>query len=403
MTIFLLEVNNQLSFLFKDIPREEREKGALILGAKLLEIFIGAKLFDDALEKIAGRRAALDPIETINDLTGDITGKKVNNVFDILGGEGFLEETEAKNRSQVVANLWSNLADQTPFIGGLIGGEGGRLPVASALPDFGELGKLLDGDVSWDKKKQILKDEILWKPVMYLIPPAGGTQAKRLRDAYKLLTQQGNYKLNDKGEKQLRYLAERDLGTALKVGFFGQYATKEGVEYIDKGFPMLSAKKTQIVDDAESQGIDRYLAKEIMDDASDFEKDWDFRRYLLERDDLTPEQKKWIDKRLFDNSKVWERIDYSGDEALMEMTGKNKSTNERVKEAVDADIDAAIYQRAYEAQKGIESDKDASGETIPLSRDEKRKEAVEEAVGDELSPAELKKLYDILDISKKVW
>lgn len=403
LTMFQLEVNNQLSFLWKDFRREEREKGALLLGAKLLEIFIGAKLFDDALEKIAGRRAALDPLEIINDLTGDRTGKKLNNVFDILGGEGFLEETEAKNPSQVAANLWSNLADQTPFIGGLIGGEGGRLPVASALPDFGELGKLLDGDVSGEKKKQILKDELLWKTVMYLLPPAGGTQVKRVRDAYNLLKQRGNYKRNDKGEKQLRYLAERDLGTALKAGFFGQYATKEGVEYIDKGFPMLSAKKTQIVDDAESQGIDRYLAKEIMDDASNFEKDWDFRRYLLARDDLTPEQKKWIDKRLFDNSKVWERIDYSQDEAFMEMTGKNKATNERVKEAVDADIDAAIYQRAYEAQKGIKSDKDKYGETIPLSRDEKRKEAVEEAVGDELTPAELKKLYDILDISKKVW
>lgn len=403
LTMFQLEVNNQLSFLWKDFRREEREKGALILGAKLLEIFIGAKLFDDALEKIAGRRAALDPIEIINDLTGDITGKKVNNVFDILGGEGFLEEKEPEEFSQWVANLWGNLADQTPFIGGLIGGEGGRLPVASALPDFGELSKLGDGDVSWDKKKQILKDEILWKPVMYLLPPAGGTQAKRWRDAYNLLTQQGNYKLNDKGEKQLRYLATDDTPTRLRSTLFGQYSTEEGQEYIDKGFPMLSAKKTQIVDDAESQGINRYLAKEIMDDASNFEKDWDFRRYLLERDDLTPEQKKWIDKRFFDNSKVWERIDYSQDEAFMEMSGKSDASKERVIEAINADIDAAIYQRAYEAQKGIESDKDENGETIPLSRDKKRKEAVEEAVGDELSREKLEKLHDILNISKKVW
>lgn len=403
LTMFQLEVNNQLSFLWKDFRREEREKGALILGAKLLEIFIGAKLFDDALEKIAGRRAALDPLEIINDLTGDITGKKVNNVFDILGGEGFLEEKEPEEFSQWVANLWSNLADQTPFIGGLIGGEGGRLPVASALPDFGELSKLGDGDVSGKKKKQILKDEILWKPVMYLLPPAGGTQFKRLRDAYNLLKQRGNYKLNDKGEKQLRYLATDDTPTRLRSTLFGQYSTEEGQEYIDKGFPMLGVKKTQIVDDAESQGIDRYLAKEIMDDAADFEKDWDFRRYLLERDDLTPEQKKWIDKRIFDNSKVWERIDYSQDEAFMEMSGKSDASKERVIEAVNADIDAAIYQRAYEAQKGIKSDKDANGETIRLSKDKKRKEAVEEAVGDELTPAELKKLYDILDISKKVW
>ena len=403
LTMFQLEVNNQLSFLWKDLRREEREKGALILGAKLLEIFIGAKLFDDALEKIAGRRAALDPIEIINDLTGDITGKKVNNVFDILGGEGFLEEKEPEEFSQVAANLWSNLADQTPFIGSLIGGEGGRLPVASALPDFGELAKLGDGDVSGEKKKQILKDELLWKTGMYLLPPAGGTQVKRLRDAYNLLTQRGNYKLNDEGEKQLRYLATDDTPTRLRSTLFGQYSTEEGQEYIDKGFPMLGVKKTQIVDDAESQGIDRYLAKEIMDDAANFEKDWDFRRYLLARDDLTPEQKKWIDKRLFDNSKVWERIDYSQDEAFMEMSGKSDASKERVIEAINADIDAAIYQRAYEAQKGIKSDKDKYGEAIPLSRDEKRKEAVEEAVGDELSREKLKKLYDILDIRKKVW
>lgn len=402
LTMFQLEVNNQLSFLMKDIPREEREKGAMLLGVKLLEIFIGAKLFDDALEKIAGRRAALDPIEIINDLTGDITGKKMNNIFDILGGEGFLEETEKKEPSQVAANLWSNLADQTPFIGSLIGGEGGRLPVASALPDFGELSKLGDGDVSWDKKKQIFWDELVWKTGMYLLPPAGGTQAKRVRDAYNLLTQRGNYKLNDEGEKQLRYLATDDTPTRLRSTLFGQYSTEEGQEYIDKGFPMLSAQKTQIVDDAESQGIDRYTAKEIMDDASDFEKDWDFRRYLLARDDLTPEQKTWIDKRLFDYSKVWERIDYSQDEAFMEMSGKSDASKERVIEAVNAGIEAEIYRRAYEAQLGIESDKDENGETIRLSKDKKRKEAVEEAVGDELTRAELEKLlYDILDISKK--
>lgn len=402
LTMFQLEVNNQLSFLWKDFRREEREKGALILGAKLLEIFIGAKLFDDALEKIAGRRAALDPLEIINDLTGDITGKKLNNVFDILGGEGFLEEKEPEEFSQWVANLWSNLADQTPFIGSLIGGEGGRLPVASVLPDVGELSKLGDGDVSWDKKKQILKDELLWKTGMYLLPPAGGTQAKRVRDAYNLLTQRGNYKLNDKGEKQLRYLATDDTPTRLRSTLFGQYSTEEGQEYIDKGFPMLGVKKTQIVDDAESQGIDRYLAKEIMDDASNFEKDWDFRRYLLARDDLTPEQKTWIDKRLFDYSKVWERIDYSQDEAFMEMSGKSDASKERVIEAVNAGIEAEIYRRAYEAQLGIESDKDENGETIRLSKDKKRKEAVEEAVGDELTRAEMEKLlYDILDISKK--
>lgn len=408
LTMFQLEVNNQISYYFKDIPRDEKEKMGIVLFAKFMEVFLFSKIFNDIFEKATGGRVMADPLELVNDLWGDTRGYQVKNFVDLLNFTdpewSVFEKTEKKEPSKTIVGVLEKIGEQVPFLGSWISEENGRIPLQGAIPDREKITKLFDSDVSKEKKKQTLKEEILYKPIAYFLPPVGGGQAVKWDQNLETWARRGNYTVDSEtGEPRLRHLANRDAATFAKLLLFSRYSTKEGQEYIEKGFPILSVKKTQIVDDAESQGIDRYLAKEIMDDAADFEKDWDFRRYLLARDDLTPEQKKWIDKRLFDNSKVWERIDYSGDEALMEMTGKNKATNERVKEAVDADIDAAIYQRAYEAQKGIESDKDSSGETIPLSRDEKRKEAVEEAVGDELTPAKLKKLYDILDISKKVW
>ena len=408
LTMFQLEVNNQISYYIKDIPRDEKEKMGIVLFAKFMEVFLFSKIFNDIFEKATGGRVMADPLELVNDFWGDTRGYKVKNFVDLLNFTdpewSVFEKTEKKEPSKTIAGVLEKIGEQVPFLGSWISEENGRIPLQGAIPDREKITKLFDSDVSKEKKKQTLKEEILYKPIAYFLPPVGGGQAVKWAQNLETWARRGNYTVDSKtGEPRLRHLANRDAATFAKLLLFSRYSTKEGQEYIEKEFPILGVKKTKIVDDAESQGIDRYLAKEIMDDASGFEEAWDFRRYLLERDDLTPEQKKWIDKRLFDNSKVWERIDYSGDEALMEMTGKNKATNERVKEAVDADIDAAIYQRAYEAQKGIKSDKDKYGETIPLSRDEKRKEAVEEAVGDELTRAELKKLYDILDISKKVW
>lgn len=408
LTMFQLEVNNQISYYIKDIPRDEKEKMGIVLFAKFMEVFLFSKIFNDIFEKATGGRVMADPLELVNDLWGDTRGYQVKNFVDLLNFTdpewSVFEKTEKKEPSETIVGVLEKIGEQVPFLGSWISEENGRIPLQGAIPDREKITKLFDSDVSKEKKKQTLKEEILYKPIAYFLPPVGGGQAVKWAQNLETWARRGNYTVDSKtGEPRLRHLANRDAATFAKLLLFSRYSTKEGQEYIEKGFPILSVKKTKIVDDAESQGIDRYLAKEIMDDASGFEKAWDFRRYLLERDDLTPEQKKWIDQQLFDNSKVWERIDYSQDEAFMEMSGKSDASKERVIAAVNADIDAAIYQRAYEVQKGIESDKDENGETIRLSRDEKRKEAVEEAVGDELTPAELKKLYDILDISKKVW
>ena len=61
-TQFQLEVNNQLSYVFKDIPREKRRAGLGALAAALFKFVLGAWLYDEVYEFLIGRRPALDPI-----------------------------------------------------------------------------------------------------------------------------------------------------------------------------------------------------------------------------------------------------------------------------------------------------------------------------------------------------
>ncbi len=105
LTMFQLEVNNQYRYLFKDLPRDikadhEKWLGALIWG--WIKYFVGAYLFNDVYEAVVGRRPALDPIGTVNDVIGKFKGYKASNVVDIGGklisGQGFqpLEQTEQR-------------------------------------------------------------------------------------------------------------------------------------------------------------------------------------------------------------------------------------------------------------------------------------------------------------------
>ena len=143
-TLFQVEVNNQYSFLFKDLPREAKEQGGKWLAGTLLKAMVGSFLYNELYEKMAGRRPALDPIGTVkNALEKDTPLSAIQTV-----GEDILENT--------------------PFVGGLLGG--GRLPVQAALPDA--LG-VIKGETTWQKEAL--------KPLTYLVSPiGGGGQAKKM-------------------------------------------------------------------------------------------------------------------------------------------------------------------------------------------------------------------------------
>ena len=74
---------------------------------------------------------------------------------------------------------------------------------------------------------------------------------------------------------------------------------------------------------------------------------------------------------------------------------------EAYEKAMKAGITAEQFFKAYEAQKGIESDKDKSGKTIENSKSKKVKEAIDKATP-KLSSSQRKILYDAFNVSKTV-
>ena len=133
-TQFQLEVNNQLSYVFKDMPREKKNMGVRALAAALLKFALGAWLYDEVYEYFIGRRPALDPIGILNDTVGDLTGWELPNLVELGVGAATGDmpdfQVEQPGLYETVANLGTAAAEELPFIGGLLGG--GRLPIGSA-------------------------------------------------------------------------------------------------------------------------------------------------------------------------------------------------------------------------------------------------------------------------------
>ena len=125
-TQFQLEVNNQLSYVFKDIPREKRRAGLGALAAALFKFVLGAWLYDEVYEFLIGRRPALDPIGILNDTVGDLTGWEVPNLVELgvgaVIGDAPSWQVEEAGLYETAGNLGTALAEELPFIGGLLGG-----------------------------------------------------------------------------------------------------------------------------------------------------------------------------------------------------------------------------------------------------------------------------------------
>ena len=240
-TMFQVEVNNQFRYLLKDLPDDLKEEGAMALAAALLKFFVASYLFNDLYELVAGRRPAFDPIDMVNEVIGDASGYQLPNTFEEIGkaasgtasGEDFT--TEHKGVAKAVAGLGGSIAEQTPFVGGVIGG--GRLPLSSAVPDIGgainSLARWVDGDLSKEKAFANVGDE-LEKPIYYLGFPVAGGQIKKMIEGASTIIGGGSYTLNSEGEKQLQFAVEDPTaGDWLTALTFGKWALPGGREYVE--------------------------------------------------------------------------------------------------------------------------------------------------------------------------
>lgn len=260
-TKFQLEVNNELSWIFKDMIPQERKKGVAQLAKALFKFLIGAWLYNEVYEAIAGRRAALDPLDILNDSVGDFTGYQLpNTVQSALSGRWEFTK-EKPGTYQAIKNLGGNLVSELPgtqmlTVLGLdekwgLEIDSGRIAVSSAIPNIGNIEKALlasNEDIAPKKKVQTVVNELA-NPAAYLALPFGGGQIKKMAQGAQAVVQGGSYKVDNEGRDILQYPIYNDkpgemaknLAQAL---LFGKTATEEAQGWIESGFKNLSAKET---------------------------------------------------------------------------------------------------------------------------------------------------------------
>lgn len=273
-TQFQLEVNNELSWIFKDMIPQERKKGVAQLAKALFKFLIGAWLYNEVYEAIVGRRAALDPLDILNDSVGDFTGYQLpNTVQSALSGQWDFTK-EKPGTYQAIKNLGGNLISELPgtqmlTVLGLdekwgLEIDSGRIAVSSAIPNIGNIEKALlasNEDIAPKKKAQTVVNELA-NPAAYLALPFGGGQIKKMAQGAQAVVQGGSYKADNEGRDILQYPIYNDkpgemaknLAQAL---LFGKTATEEAQGWIESGFKNLSAKETEAYQEMTAAGADQ--------------------------------------------------------------------------------------------------------------------------------------------------
>jgi hypothetical protein len=221
LTQFQLEVNNQLSFLFKDMPRNMDKKG---LASAMAQVLIYSYIFNNLYEKATGRRPAFDPIGVALQAYKDYNNGNITNL-------------------QATKKTTENVLNQLPFTSIL---NGGRYPMFAGLPDLNDI---LDG------KSTLTKE--LTKPLTYLLPPAGGGQLRKTYEGLTIMNENpispqpipGVYRTNKDGENILRYPVEDNDPNFWRALLFGKYALPETKEFYDNNRRDLSPKQSKIVEE----------------------------------------------------------------------------------------------------------------------------------------------------------
>lgn len=277
-TQFQLEVNNELSWIFKDMAQEERKKGVAALAKAMFKFLIGAWIYNEFYESIVGRRPALDPLDIINDTVGDFTGYHIPNM--VLAGIGAAKgekidfTTEKQTTDKAIAGVWGRVLSEAPSTQALtilgldeamgIEIDNGRIAVASALPDIGKLRKAIwssNEDMAPAKKAKTITDELI-KPGLYLATPFGGGQIRKAYQGATAAARGGSYTVDNEGRDILQYPvyndnAEDRAKSWAQALLFGKTATEEAQSWVESGFKSLSAKETAAYQGMTEGGTDQ--------------------------------------------------------------------------------------------------------------------------------------------------
>lgn len=188
---FQTEVNNQFSFLLKDIPRMtggDKRK----IAAVFAQVLLYSWLFNNLYETLARRRPAPDPIGMIAD---------------------YFKDTANASRRKAFFNFVKDVGDQAPFISALTGG---RIPLNTAFPKLRDL----------EEGGAVMRKALL-STAFYLLPPFGGGQLKK--------TLTGLAAVSESGMRTPTGRLKFPVDNALQAVLFGPYASKYAEPYYRYG------------------------------------------------------------------------------------------------------------------------------------------------------------------------
>lgn len=272
-TQFQLEVNNQFSEVFKDLPRNHREKELAMLALILLKYFLGAWMYNELFEKVIGRRSALDPIGMLLETTEDLTEYEIPNIFDMVIEGERIEKTGEGSIGEAGANLATNVLGELPFSAGLnlfgFETDGGRLPAASAVPDLSAIWdaateKELTGDQRW----KMLQDEL--NKLAYVLPPFGGGQISKSYKGIKAYLEGGSYSLDKDGDEILQYPVYKDdpddaFWSLVRAALLGKNSLPEAQDWVKSGYDSLNQYETVVYQDLLNCGVKDRDAFDLVD------------------------------------------------------------------------------------------------------------------------------------------
>ena len=353
-TMFQLEVNNQYGYLFKDVPTDlktETKHWKFNLAKGYTTAFVGAYIYDALLTELTGSGAAFNPIGIIEDLLRDL---------------GLFDEEEEKEPAEIVTNLASNVVEELPFVGGLLGG--GRIPISSALPYGGEYGGGFKGaveDISEGNWKNIGKE--MMNPILNIGLPVGGGQIKKTVQGLKMYNTDeehpvaGSY--TDSGA--LRFPVEDTLGNRIKSGIFGQWANDNAREYLDNGYAPLKEKQIQEYVDVDLPIADYWKYREGLTGLKKNAEKADYINSL----DIEDWQKNLLLNNILDRK---EDVDMSNYDDYADFEEFDYAQKNPEKYAFAKSVGGySAYKTYSEELYDIKADKDESGKSITGSRKEK--------------------------------
>lgn len=370
-TQFQLEVNNTYSYLFKDLPREQRKKGVGYLALALFKFLIGGFLYNELYEYLIGRRPMLDPLGIVNDTVGDLTGYELNNLVDAAAGGGLIQESEPEGAIGSAENLAENVLSELPASAALnlVGLEidGGKLPFGSSFPDVGNIKSALNSEAATPEEKWAKIGKELAKPATYWLLPFGGGQIKKMWQGINALKRQGSYTAD--GRLQYPIYSDRKgdkANAAARVFLFGKSATPEAQAWVEAGFGALSEKATQTYEAMRDADVDQRDSYELIKAMSKIKK----------TDTQTKEQLQMQLLNAFDIEDSGKVLYYYN----MMASDKEKA---QIDKLLAEGADVGEYLRFIQDAAGVTGEKDADGKTVSGS---KKDETLQLIDGMDLTP-----------------